>query len=158
TEKAALTRAQIRRGSQLIPVNLRPFASGKSGSGTPPAVQRFDTLFIPENKDRFLVLGGVQRPGPQLIPEDETLYLTAALSLAGGTVQHAKLKEVSLIQKLDGKTVQTTVNMEKIVRNGDLKGNMAIHPGDMIYVPDPKQPSNFNPFSILQGAAILFGL
>jgi polysaccharide export outer membrane protein len=158
TEKAALTRAQIRRVGQLIPVNLRPFVSGKSGSGVPPVLQRFDTLSIPENKDKFLILGGVQRPGPQLIPEDETLYLADALSLAGGNVPHAKLKEVSLIQKLDGKPVHTTVNMEEIVKNGDLKGNVAIHPGDMIYVPDPKQPKNFNPFSILQGAALLFGL
>ncbi len=44
------------------------------------------------------------------------------------------------------------------ILTGKSNGNVVIRPGDMIYVPDPKQPSNFDPLVLLQGAALLFGL
>lgn len=157
TEKAALTQAYIRRGAQIIRINLRPIMSGKVGTQPLPPLQRYDTISIPENKNQFLVAGGVQRPGPYLLPEDEPVPLTKALGLAGGTVPRAGLKQVSLVQKVGDKFERTIVNVEEMFKKGELSRNVLIQPGDMIYVPDPKQPRGFNPLLMLQSAAVLFG-
>jgi protein involved in polysaccharide export with SLBB domain len=157
TEQAALTQAKIRRGSDMIPVNLYPLVNGQAVSAALPPLQRFDQLFIPENKDQFVVMGGVNKPARYAIPEGTTVHVSEALVMAGGTVQHAKLKEVSLVQKAGGKPVATKVDVDRIVR-GDVSRDVIVHPGDTIYVPDPKQPRGVPIWTILQGAALLFGL
>jgi polysaccharide biosynthesis/export protein len=157
TDKAALAEAYIRRGTEKIPINLRSYLSGASGVSPLSPLQRYDTLVIPENKNRILIMGGVQRPGQYPVPDDEPLHLTDALGLAGGPVAHAKLDRVSLVQKVNGKPVHTPVDVRKMLKGGDLSRNALIRSGDIIYVPDPKQPG-FNPLTILQYAPFLFGL
>jgi polysaccharide export outer membrane protein len=163
TDKAALSQARIRRGAQTLPVNLRALGSGKAGADI-PTLQRFDTLFIPENKNQFLVMGGVRNPGKFLIPEDEPLSLVGAITLAGGHVPRAKLKEVSLFNaspsepRVDGKSAHKTLDVEKMLK-GDMSQSVTVRPGDVIFVPDPKDPKTpFNYQSLLSTALIFFGL
>jgi protein involved in polysaccharide export with SLBB domain len=156
TDKAALSRAYIRRGAQMIPVNLLPFRTGNVQNASLPVMQRLDSLYIPENKEKVLVWGGVQRPGPYLIPEDEPLTITSAILLAGGTLPRAGLKKVSLLHKVGPDYKETVVNLEDVIhKSGDLSRDRVLQPGDMVCVPDPKQPSTFNPFNLLP---LLLGL
>jgi polysaccharide export outer membrane protein len=156
TDKAALSRAYIRRGAQTIPVNLLPFRSGNVQNASLPVLQRLDTLYIPENKQKVIVWGGVQRPGPYLIPEDEPLTIMNAIGLAGGTLPRAGLKKVSLLRKVDTQYKETVINLAQMISHGgDLSGNQLLQPGDIVFVPDPKQTNGFSVFSLLP---LLLGL
>jgi polysaccharide export outer membrane protein len=156
TDKAALSRAYIRRGAQTIPVNLLPFRSGNVQNASLPVLQRLDTLYIPENKEKVLVWGGVQKPGPYLIPEDEPLTMTGAIMLAGGTLPRVGLKKVSLLHKDGPDYKETVVNLEDVIhKSGERSRDRVLQPGDMVCVPDPKQPNSLNPLSFLP---LLLGL
>ena len=160
TDKAALTRAYIRRGAQMIPVNLLPFRTGNVQNANVPVLQRGDNLYIPENKEKVIVWGGVQRPAAYLIPEDEPLTLTSAISLAGGTLPHAKLKQVTLLRKTGSSYEPTAINLEQVLtKPGDVSRDRTLQPGDIVYVPDPKQPgTGISGLGILQTLPLLFGL
>src|SRR5207248_9031972 len=150
----------IRRGAQMIPVNLLPFRTGNIQNANLPVLQRGDNLYVPENKEKVIVWGGVQHPGPLLIPEDEPLTLTSAISLAGGTLPHTKLKQVILLRKTGSSYEPTTINLEQVLtKPGDVSRDRILQPGDVVCVPDPKQPgTGFNPLGILQTIPLLFGL
>jgi len=159
TDKASLTHATIRRGGQIIPVNLLPFRSGNVQNANLQVLQRSDILLIPENKDRVFICGGVQRPSIYAIPEDEPLTLMDAIALAGGPVAHAKIKEVHLLRKTGATWAPNTIDVEKLLKAGG-NLNLALQSGDVIYVPDPRQPGtgHVNPLGILQTLPMLFGL
>jgi polysaccharide export outer membrane protein len=158
TDKAALTHAYIRRGAQTIPVNLLPFRTGNVENAALPVLQRLDTLYVPENKNRVIICGSVQHPAAYPIPEDEPLTLMSAIGLAGGTIPHAKLKETSLLRKSGSQWELTKVDLEAMFRKpGELSRDRVLQPGDVVFVPDPKQPSTFNPLGILQTLPLLFG-
>jgi polysaccharide export outer membrane protein len=160
TDKASLTHAYIRRGTQNIPVNLLPFRTGTAQNNNLPAFQRGDTLYIPENRNKVFVFGGVQRPGPYLIPEEEPLTLTDAIGQAGGTVPRAGLKKVSLLRKVGTKYEETVVNLEEMFRKShDQSQDQVLQPSDVVYVPDPKQPSGGpSILGIIQTIPYLLGL
>jgi protein involved in polysaccharide export with SLBB domain len=157
-DKAALSKAVIRRAGKTIPVNLRPFIDGDPGNASPPVMERNDELFIPENKNRILVWGGVRNPAAYALPEEEPTHITQALALAGGPVPRAGLKQVNLVQKVNGEWHRSIVNVQEIFDKGKLSGNIVVQPGDMIYVPDPKERSGFDPLRILQTAALFVGI
>jgi len=85
----------------------------------------------------------------------DPLPLTDALGLVGGTVPNARLNEVSLLTKVDGKYQPTKVNLAEWLKNGTVRDDPVVRAGDIIYVPDPKQPRSFNPLSLLQYAVLL---
>jgi protein involved in polysaccharide export with SLBB domain len=156
TSKAALTRAQILRGAQTIAVNLRPYVNGTATSEAPPVLQRGDILFIPENKNHVVVLGGVQKPGPVLVPEDEALLLTEAIAQAGGLVERSRIDQVHLVRQVEGQPTDTVINVRDILTKGKLDRNLNLRPGDMVYVPSPKLGSGFNPMSLVGLLPFLF--
>jgi polysaccharide export outer membrane protein len=163
TEKAALSKATIRRSgsTQHLEVDLRAALNG--GSEPLPALQRLDTLTIPENKNQVVVLGGVQKSGPILIPEGETLHMMDVIALAG-TVPYANLSQVILARKVNGQPVSKTVNMQGMFTKNQSKNQTvanldateALQPGDVIYVPDPKRQRTGINIMALLGFASLF--
>jgi polysaccharide export outer membrane protein len=156
TEKAALSKAFIRRGTQNILVDLRSYQEGTSSNTPLPTLQRYDTLVIPENKNWVVVFGGVNQQGRIVLPEGETVSLSQAIALAGGPVQRAKLKEVSIAQRVGEKFESKKVNVEGMFTKGDFSRDVVVQPGDFIFVPDPKERNPFPWSSILP--ALLFGL
>ncbi len=107
TPQAALTRAIIRREGKEIPVDLLPIIrKGREGvtetastnSTSSPRLQPGDTLVIPDNVTRFAVLGAVTKPGAILYPEDKSINVLEALSMAGGQSSDADMRKVYLIR------------------------------------------------------------
>ena len=74
------------------------------------------------------VLGHVKYPGTYLV-YDEIDILTC-LSLAGGPMKGAKLKEVLIVSK-DGKS--SKINLNKLFENSN-KYNLKLNPYDTIYI------------------------
>ena len=74
-----------------------------------------DTIIIPENKQRYAVMGGVQRSGEFLYPEDEKVTVLTAVSMAGNLTQDADVKKAAIVRKgPEGKSIVIPLNLEKL--------------------------------------------
>lgn len=81
------------------------------------------------------VEGLVSSPGTIFFPPGRGLTITEAIAMAGGHTQRAKLRDVTLTRKeADGTERTRTINVQAIV-NARGKENVALQPGDVIFVP-----------------------
>jgi polysaccharide export outer membrane protein len=139
TGKAALSRASILRGSTSIPVDLRGL---RADAQTVDAIKLLpgDTIMIPENKLEYAVFGAVRTPGMTTYPDDAPVTVLAALSRAGGQTETADLKNASLIRpSTDGKPTMVAINVEAMLKKGELSQDVPVQPGDILFVPTRKQ-------------------
>ncbi|RYF54806.1 MAG: hypothetical protein EOO39_38835, partial [Cytophagaceae bacterium] len=88
TPLSALSKAAILRGGETIPVNLQSLMQGGKLAGD-IKLQPGDTLVIPANRQTFVVLGAVTKPGALCYPEEKQLDVLSALALAGGQTPSA---------------------------------------------------------------------
>jgi len=133
TSEAALSRAVIRRGSVDIPIDLRsllqkdyvPAAttsdeksreriSNEISNEASLRLTPGDTLFIPQNLQRFAVLGAVTRPGPFPYPEDHAVDVMEAVSRAGGQSQDADLRNVYLLRSTPDQSSPSVVTPKPV--------------------------------------------
>jgi protein involved in polysaccharide export with SLBB domain len=133
TPAAALSQASIVRKGQTIKVDLRGILeTGIVKGGT--KLEAGDVLVIPQNKRVFRTNGATQKTGEIIYPDDRSLTLFEALSIAGLPAQNADLKNVRLTRKLtDGKDETTTHNVEMMLK-GDLTKDVPVKPEDSIFV------------------------
>lgn len=146
TPTAALSRAHIVRGGEVLKVNLYDLLVRGQTDGN-VEVKPGDTLVIPENEARIAVLGAVQQPGYYEVPDGRPLTVVDAIGLAKGATRTAKLDRVSLVRITTpgGSPNLTKLNVEKFLRSADLSQNPGIQTGDIVYVSDGKerlQPAN----------------
>jgi len=136
TPTAALSQASIVRKGQTIKVDLRGILeTGIVKGGF--KLEAGDVLVIPQNKKVFRTNGAIQKTGEIIYPDDRSLTLFEALSIAGLPAQNADLKNVRLTRKLtDGKDETTTHNVEVMLK-GNLAKDVAVKPDDSIFV-EPK--------------------
>ncbi len=102
-----------------------------------------DRLMIPEIRNRINVFGAVGHPGWYVIkPGDRVMD---ALCGMGGPTSDTNLKKVILLHiAKDKKSVRTTeINLEKWLIRGDLKYNMPLTEGDVVFVPEKKHTTGF---------------
>lgn len=161
TPKAQLSKAMILRAGQQIPVNLSTIAT--AGTVAPVQLQAGDTLFLPPLKAQFMVSGAVGKPGLQDYPDKETtLNVVEALQLAGNVVQGADLKKAQLVRQKPGsdKPDVVTVDLEQVLQKGNQKLNVAVEPGDLLFIPSKRGGNRFdsNSIFILLQAANFLGL
>jgi protein involved in polysaccharide export with SLBB domain len=133
TPGAALSQASIVRKGQTIKVDLRGILeTGIVKGGT--KLEAGDVLVIPQNKRVFRTNGATQKTGEIIYPDDRSLTLFEALSIAGLPAQNADLRNVRLTRKLtDGKDETTTHNVEMMLK-GDLTKDVPVKPEDSIFV------------------------
>ena len=159
TPKALLSKAMILRAGQQIPVNLSTIAT--AGTVSPIQLQAGDTLFLPPLKAQFMVSGAVGKPGLQDYPDKEgTLNIVEALQLAGNVAQGADLKKAQLVRQKSGtdKPDVVVVDLEQILQKGNQKLNVAVEPGDLLFIPSKRGGNRFDPnsiFILLQAANFL---
>jgi polysaccharide export outer membrane protein len=150
-DKAALTRAQILRGTQVVPVDLYAMLTDGKTEGN-VEMQPGDTLVIPANEARIAVLGGVQQPGYYDLPDGKGTTLADALGLAKGANKRAHLDNVALVRTVAGKQVVSKVDLHRFLAKGDLSQNPTVSAGDVVYVTDG---SSIEPSSILSAITSL---
>lgn len=159
TPKALLSKAMILRAGQQIPVNLSTIAT--AGTVSPVQLQAGDTLFLPPLKAQFMVSGAVGKPGLQDYPDKEsTLNIVEALQLAGNVAPGADLKKAQLVRQKPGseKPDVVVVDLEQILQKGNQKLNVAVEPGDLLFIPSKRGSNRFDPnsiFILLQAANFL---
>ena len=83
----------------------------------------------------FYVIGEVGRPGKYYMMADE-IPVREAVVQAGLPLLSAKTSKAKLITPdASGKPVTKQINLDKVLYKGDLKGNLLMKPGDVLYVP-----------------------
>ena len=81
---------------------------------------------------KIFIWGQVGLPGVYEVPDGTDLI--AALSLAGGPTDHAKLSEVKIIRSTESTSEVIKVNVKKYMETGDLKLIPLLKPGDTVVV------------------------
>jgi polysaccharide export outer membrane protein len=85
------------------------------------------------NKPYFTVNGEVGKPGKYELRADTTV--TEGVAEAGGFLPSAKHSQVLLFRRASDEWVQARIiNVKKMMKDGDLKEDMYLQPGDMLFV------------------------
>ena len=157
TDNAALPQAQLARSSgNTQPLNLDGLLVQQDMREN-LVLESGDTLIIPEDtKNKFYVLGDVNRPGIYPLKGDVTVL--QALAIAGGPVMHGTSTSTTahIVRRVDpnqgpltasaraqgvqpignGNGTLITMDLQKMYQ-GDLRQNQALRPGDVMVVPAP---------------------
>lgn len=143
TPRAALGRAKVIRTDQAQePVDLnRLLFEGDMSQDL--VLGPGDLLYVPQAASlRVYVLGMVQSPGIVEIPEradggprQETLSVLQAIVLAKHERAGAVLSNVKVVRDWPHEPKVITVNIERLLRQGDVEQNIPLRDGDVVYVP-----------------------
>jgi polysaccharide export outer membrane protein len=142
TEAADLKGALLthRDSQKAIPLDLHKlFYDGDMSQNL--ILEDGDTIYIPEDtKNKCFVLGEVYRPGPYRLQENMTVI--EAISMAGGPTKRGYLNRTCVIRSADtGKAQRIQLDMNQFIKNADLSKNIALQPGDVVYVPETSKPN-----------------
>ncbi len=115
-----------------------------------------DVIFIPEDVvNRIYVLGKVMRPG--LYPWKSSTTVLEAINRAGGQHEKGTLSRVYIIRpnpNAPDKPQRIEVNLLKLIDKGDTSQDIALLPGDTVYVPEVKKPDWNQIYSIVATVAL----
>jgi NADH:ubiquinone oxidoreductase subunit F (NADH-binding) len=81
---------------------------------------------------KIFIWGQVGLPGVYEVPDGTDLI--AALSLAGGPTDHAKLSEVKIIRSTETASEVIKVNVKKYMETGEIEYIPLLKPGDTVVV------------------------
>jgi len=85
-------------------------------------------------KPYFIVGGEVGHPGKFELRGDTTT--TQAVAIAGGFTESSKHSQVWLFRRVSNDWVETQqLDLKKMLKNGNLREDAHLRPGDMLYVP-----------------------
>lgn len=82
---------------------------------------------------KILVLGEVKKPG--MYQYEGGLTAFEAIGLAAGYNSHAQLKSILIVRNPYSKPVFYVANLYKVIHNADMRDNLSLLPGDIVYVP-----------------------
>jgi protein involved in polysaccharide export with SLBB domain len=93
----------------------------------------------PKSRGKIYLVGAVHSPGPQEISGDEELTVSRAILRAGSFTDFADQKNVRVTRGTgvgpNGKKT-FTVNVTKVFEKGKTEDDLALQPGDLIFVPE----------------------
>jgi polysaccharide export outer membrane protein len=96
-------------------------------------VKANDIIFVPAYEDnKIYVLGAVNEP--KFIEYREGLRIMEAILEAGGFTKFAKENNTQVYRKVGEEEISTKVNLQNLIKDGDLTRNIKLQPGDYIIV------------------------
>jgi polysaccharide export outer membrane protein len=94
------------------------------------------TLFIEEYGNKtFFVMGEVQKPGSYPIPVESRVTLLEAISTAGGFTPVAAQDRARVLRYVNGESVNYTIDVRAITRDGQKDKDIALEPNDVVFIP-----------------------
>lgn len=142
TDRAALGRAKIvRADNSQEPVDLnRLLFDGDMSQDLP--LGSGDVFYVPQTRNmRVFVLGMVSSPGIVEAAQyadgtrQEALSVLQAIVLAGHERNGAVLSNVKIVRDYPNDPKVITVNLERLLRQGDVAQNVPLREGDVVFVP-----------------------
>ena len=82
---------------------------------------------------KVMVLGEVNNPG--VFTLDTEMGILESISKAGGTTRDAKMGNVLLVRRGQGKPEVASLNLKKALNEGNFSQNTNLQNGDIVYVP-----------------------
>jgi polysaccharide export outer membrane protein len=135
TEFAALKRAFIDRQGEIIPFDLyRASVQGDTSVRNNPPLQDGDVIVVPQNLQRYAIVGQVTRPGYYPIPEGKPFLLSDAIAQAGGMTPRAITSTVTILRMEGNNLKRLRVPYQQFLKRGKLEANPPIQEGDVIYL------------------------
>ncbi len=135
TEFAALKRAFIDRQGIIIPFDLyRASVQGDTSESNNPALQDGDVIVVPQNLQRYAIVGQVAQPGYYPIPEGKPFLLSDAIAQAGGMTPRAITSSVTVLRIEGDSLKRLRIPYQQFLKRGQLEANPPIREGDVIYL------------------------
>jgi polysaccharide export outer membrane protein len=136
TPEADLSRVSILRKNVRVPLDIS-INPGRGSQLTNPVLAPGDVLIVPSREVpnmRILIAGEVA--APQVIAYEDDMSVLDAFVQAGGPTPYADLDSVKVIRREAGKKERVLrVDLNKVMKKGDLSRNIVLMPGDIIIVP-----------------------
>ncbi|OQA88066.1 MAG: Polysaccharide biosynthesis/export protein [bacterium ADurb.Bin236] len=135
---ADLSKLALFRGTEPVRyIDIRLMMEGKDLSSN-ILMQAGDMIIVPYTqpamKMRVIVLGKVTSPGTVFVPEGTQIL--DLLGRAGGTVGRAAIGNTYVIRVVDGEPVIINSDVKSLMKFGDLKENIVLKDGDVVFVPE----------------------
>jgi len=132
-----ITRSLADGKSERIEINLDSLLNGQDLSQNIPLVAG-DMIHVSKRIiENFYILGDVGQPGAYPMPADREIYLSEAVSTAGGFLKTAKIKKSKLVRtQSDGQRLMVDLNIEKILSGK--QPDILIKQNDLLFVPNSK--------------------
>jgi len=141
TEFAALKRAFIDRRGTIIPFDLyRASVQGDTSESNNPPLQDGDVIVVPQNLQRYAIVGQVARPGYYPIPEGKPFLLSDAIAQAGGMTPRAITSTITILRLEGDALTRLQVPYQQFLKRGKLDANPPIREGDVIYLAEVNRP------------------
>ena len=85
-------------------------------------------------KPYFIASGQIGKPGKYDLRSDTTV--TEAIAIAGGLTDHSKHSQVVVFRHVSDDMIEVRVlNIKRMLSNRDLREDVHLQPGDLVYVP-----------------------
>ncbi len=114
--------------SNFIEVRLRKYLR------TPNVVVIMTDLGSTQYLSRVRVTGAVENNVS--LNHQQGMTLLDAILAAGGPNEFAKSADTKVFRRIDGETVLIPINLESLLKGGNLNENIILKPGDTITVPE----------------------
>jgi polysaccharide biosynthesis/export protein len=135
-DEAALEKVKILRANGSIEeVNLAPTLVDGALVKT-PTLETGDTVVVPEQTNRFVVLGYVTKPGYYPMPSGREIRLADAIATAQGGTSRGRFSRVGLITYRSGKEERVVYDLGRFLMRGDVTQNPKLVSGDIVFVPE----------------------
>jgi len=98
-----------------------------------PIVTVIVTGFVGPYSQQVRVIGEAARP--QALPYREQMSVLDVMIAVGGLTQFAAGNRAVLVRKVEGEEKSYRVNIDRLLKDGDLSENVMVLPGDVLIVP-----------------------
>lgn len=98
-----------------------------------PVVTVIVTNFGGVYRQQIRVIG--EATTPQALPYRENMTLLDVMIAVGGITDFAAGNKASVVRRSGSKSQQFGVRLKDLVKGGDLSANVAMHPGDILIIP-----------------------
>jgi protein involved in polysaccharide export with SLBB domain len=135
---ADLSHIALYRGQEAVRyIDVRGIISGTDLTNN-IEVKAGDYFIIPRIEPamnmKVILLGSVARPGTAFVPEG--IQLLDLIARNGGFAKGAALSKTYIIRIIDGKPVVIHSDLKALIDLQDLKENVAIKDGDIVFIPE----------------------
>lgn len=99
-----------------------------------PVVTVIVTSFVGPYSEQIRVIGEAGKP--QALPYRQGMSLMDLLIAVGGITDFAAGNKANIIRMKDGKPQKIRVRLNDLLKDGDMAANVALHPGDVLIIPE----------------------
>jgi len=131
SEHADLESAYLIRENRLVAANFKDLVRGEMTQNI--LLRDQDLVYVPKARGRHVYVLGEVRTS-QAIQVDDAIPFVEVLARSGGLIRGAAQNEVAVIRGGLHNPMIAVVNVKALLA-GDMRQNIAIEPGDIVYAP-----------------------